>query len=51
MRGNSNSPNASQRVDYVKHTKNGKSVDVNGNPAPANSAAAHIPKKDFNINN
>ena len=51
MRGNPNSPNPSQQIDYVKHTKNGRSVDVNGNPAASNSPAAHIPKKDFNINN
>jgi len=51
MRGNPNSPNPSQRVDYVKHTKSGQSVNVNGKPAGANTPEAHIPKDQFNINN
>lgn len=50
MKGNKNSPHTSQQTDYVKHTKNGKSVDKNGNPAPSNSSDAHIPKEDFDIN-
>jgi len=49
MQGNSNSPNPSQQVDYVKHTKNGTSVDKNGNPTQNNTPEAHIPKEEFKI--
>lgn len=51
MRGNVKSPNVSQQVDYVKHTKNGVSVDKYGKPAASNTPEAHIPLNDFNINN
>jgi hypothetical protein len=51
MRGNPNSPHPSQQRNYVKHTKNGKSVDSQGRPTTHDSPDAHIPNQDFNINN
>lgn len=47
MRGNPESPNPSQQIDYVKQTKNGTSMGGNGKPAPSNSSDAHIPKNEF----
>jgi uncharacterized protein RhaS with RHS repeats len=43
MPGNAASPNPSQRGPYVIKSKNGQTVDVNGNPVPSNSPEAHIP--------
>ncbi len=49
--GNPKSPNPAQQNPYVKQTKNGKTVDVNGKQVPSNSTEAHIPKKDFKYKN
>ncbi len=48
--GNPKSPNAGQQTPYVKETKNGKVVDVNGKQVDPKSKAAHIPRDDFKYN-
>ena len=51
MPGNSKSPHPEQQVPYVKHVKDGKSRDVNGNSLPdGNSGPAHIPADKFKLN-
>lgn len=49
--GNPKSSNPAQQNPYVKQTKNGKTVDVNGKEVSSKSAEAHIPKKDYKHNN
>ena len=46
--GDPNHPFPNSREPYVRWTRNGKPLDVNGNPLPTkNSAEAHIPLSDF----
>jgi SPP1 gp7 family putative phage head morphogenesis protein len=47
QKGNPNSSNPGQRYDNVRVTKNGKSLDKNGNVVPKKSKESHIPIKDF----
>jgi RHS repeat-associated protein len=47
MQGDPNSPYPNSRTPYVKWTRNGASVDKNGNPVSYDSPDAHIPLKDF----
>jgi len=45
--GNPNSSYPAQQKPYVKQTKNGKTIDVNGKQVDSKSKEAHIPKEDF----
>ena len=36
-----------QPISYVRHLKDGQSLDVNGNVVPKNTPEAHIPLEDF----
>ena len=47
QKGNPNSSNSGQRYDNVRVTKDGKSLDKNGNVVPKKSQESHIPVKDF----
>lgn len=47
QKGNPNSSNPGQRYDNVRVTRNGKSLDKNGNPVPKDSKESHIPLEDF----
>lgn len=47
MDANPNSPWPSQHVKYVKCHKGNSFIDINGNPVPGNSPAAHIPLDDI----
>jgi RHS repeat-associated protein len=42
-----NSPFPNSRQPYVRHLRDGQSLDVNGNVVPKNTPEAHIPAKDF----
>ena len=50
QRAEPNSSNAGQRYDNVRWSKNGKSLDVNGNIVPRKSPESHILAKDFKFN-
>ena len=47
MPGNKNSPNPAQQNPYVKRMKNGKALDVNGNPVSPDSVEAHVTLDSF----
>ncbi|MFW0777116.1 MAG: phage minor head protein [Rickettsiales bacterium] len=47
QKGNPNSSNPGQRVDNVRWTKDGKSLDKNGNVVPRSSRESHIPFEEF----
>ena len=47
MPGDPNSPYPNSQQPYVRHLKDGQSLDVNGNPVPKNTPEAHIPLEDF----
>jgi len=47
MPGDPNSPYPNSQKPYVRHLRNGQSLDVNGNVVPKDTPAAHIPLKDF----
>ena len=48
--GNPNSPNPAQRSPYVKETRNGVSIDKNGNPISSKDPNAHIPRDEYKFN-
>jgi hypothetical protein len=45
--GNPYSPNPAQQKPYVKETRNGKTVDVNGKQVDSKSAESHVPKEKY----
>ena len=47
MPGNPRSPYANSRVPYVRWQRNGRALDVNGNPVPRQSRESHIRVEDF----
>jgi len=47
MPGNPNSPFPNSRKPYVRHVKNGKSLDMNGKPVDVTTPEAHIPLEKF----
>ena len=47
MPGNPRSPHANSRVPYVRWQRNGRALDVNGNPVPRQSRESHIRVEDF----
>jgi len=47
MPGDPNSPFPNSQKPYVRHMRNGQSLDVNGNVVPKNTPEAHIPLKKF----
>ena len=47
MPGDPKSPFPNSQRPYVRHLKDGQSLDVNGNVVPKNTPEAHIPLEDF----
>ncbi|MFH0899593.1 MAG: hypothetical protein V2A73_03065, partial [Pseudomonadota bacterium] len=47
MPGDHQSPFPNSQRPYVRHLKDGQSLDVNGNVVPKNTPEAHIPLEDF----
>jgi hypothetical protein len=47
MPGDPKSPFPNSQKPYVRHLKDGQSLDVNGNVVPKNTPEAHIPLEDF----
>jgi RHS repeat-associated core domain len=45
--GNPNSSFPAQQKPYVKETRNGKSIDINGKPTSSDFPEAHIPKYEY----
>lgn len=50
MPGNPNSPQSSQKHDYVVHNVNGKYYDKDGNQVELQSSKSHIPLEEYNFN-
>ena len=49
MPGNPESPNAAQRVDYVKRQIDGICYDAQGNEVSSDSPESHIPATQFSF--
>lgn len=47
MPGDPNSQFPNSQVPYVRHTKDGNALDVNGNVVSKNTPEAHIPLSEF----
>jgi hypothetical protein len=47
MPGDPNSPYPNSQQPYVRHIRNGQSLDVDGNVVPKDTPEAHIPLEKF----